>query len=231
MQDNSFTLGQVARFLGKKPHLVTYALTGGHVPEPELRMGNKRVFHKDDLRRLADYFGIPMPQVGSGEPDEGELDDPTHRPEGLSLAGPFTVEVYPDPGKPFRRPFGRDYKTITPDGILTDWRDQLAYFVDDDRRIPDLPTVVRAFIEIVDAEVAMARKAVTTFGKDGQPGRIDFMSIAERLTVIEGWLNAGCPEWQGPQGEETGEQPQEEGHPSSRGTAGSTPGPGAGGSW
>ena len=73
------------------------------------------------------------------------------------------AEVYPDPSKPFRRPFGRDYRTITPDGILTDWRDQLAYYLDDERQVPDFPTVVRAFIEIVNAEVARARRAITTF--------------------------------------------------------------------
>jgi hypothetical protein len=117
------------------------------------------------------------------------------------------AEVYPDLSKPFRRPFGRDYKTITPDGILTDWRDQLAYFLDDQRRIPDFPTVVRAFLEVVDAEVAVARRAITTFDGQGRPGRIDFLTIAERLTIVDGWLRAGCPDWKEPQEEvRVGEQ-------------------------
>ena len=63
MQDNYFTLGQVARLLGRKPHLVTYAITSGHVPEPAMRIGNKRVFGEEDLQRLARYFSIPMPRI------------------------------------------------------------------------------------------------------------------------------------------------------------------------
>ena len=113
------------------------------------------------------------------------------------------AEVYPDPSKPFRRPFGRDYRTITPHGILTDWRDQLDYYLDDERQLPDFPTVVRAFIEVVDAEVARAREAITTFDRRGRRGRIDFLTIAERLTIVEGWLSAGCPDWQEPREENT----------------------------
>jgi hypothetical protein len=111
------------------------------------------------------------------------------------------AEVFPDPSRPFRRPFGRDYRTITPHGILADWREQLAYYLDDDRQPPDFPTVVRSFVQVVDDEVARARKAPTTFDKTGRPGRIDFRTIAERLTVIEGWLNTGCPDWQEPREE------------------------------
>ena len=92
MHDSHFTLGQVARLLGRKPHLVTYAITSGHVPEPAMRIGNKRVFGEDDLRRLARYFGIPMPEVEFRQPRRRGARGSAHRPEGLSLAGPFTVE-------------------------------------------------------------------------------------------------------------------------------------------
>ena len=92
MHDSHFTLGQVARLLGRKPHLVTYAITSGHVPEPAMRIGNKRVFGEDDVRRLARYFNIPMPVLGCGDPDGERYANPAHRPEGLSLAGPFTIE-------------------------------------------------------------------------------------------------------------------------------------------
>src|SRR5262249_52787241 len=120
-----------------------------------------------------------------------------------------SAEVFPDPGKPFRWPFGRDYRTITPHGILTDWRDQLTYYLDDERQVPDFPTVVRAFVQVVDEEVVMAKKAVTTFDRHGRHGRGDFQTIAERLTVVEGWLNAGCPDWHEPR-EEDVEEPWEE---------------------
>ena len=38
------------------------------------------------------------------------------------------TEVHPMPGRPFRRPFGQDYYTITNDGLIDDWWRQLAFF-------------------------------------------------------------------------------------------------------
>jgi hypothetical protein len=92
MDNNYFTLSQISRILRRKPHLVTYAITGGHVPEPELRIGNKRVFGEADVQRLARYFGVPTPRFESTGADGGGHEDPALRPEALSLAGPFTVE-------------------------------------------------------------------------------------------------------------------------------------------
>jgi hypothetical protein len=89
MQENYFTLCQVARILGKKPHLVVYAITSGHVPEPELRIGNKRVFNREDVQRLARHLRIAIPRI---DPEEDGHQGPAHRPESLSLAGPFTVD-------------------------------------------------------------------------------------------------------------------------------------------
>ena len=60
--NNYFTLGQVSRLLGRKPHLITYAIASGHVPEPPMRISNKRVFGEADLERLARYFNVPMPR-------------------------------------------------------------------------------------------------------------------------------------------------------------------------
>ena len=92
MQDNYFTLSQISRILRKKPHLVTYAITSGHVPEPAMRIGNKRVFGEADVERLARYFGIPTPRIQSDSFDGEGHAELAHRPEPLSLAGPFTVE-------------------------------------------------------------------------------------------------------------------------------------------
>ena len=92
MHDNYFTLGQVARLLGRKPHLITYAITSGHVPEPAMRISNKRVFGEEDVRRLARYLGVPMPQIDSDSLGGADHQDLTHRPEGLTISGPFTVE-------------------------------------------------------------------------------------------------------------------------------------------
>jgi hypothetical protein len=92
MQHSYFTLGQVARLLGRKPYLVTYAITSGHVPEPPLRIGNKRVFNREDVERLARHFRIAMPRIESDGLDGEDHQDPAHRPQDLTLAGPFTVE-------------------------------------------------------------------------------------------------------------------------------------------
>ena len=92
MQDYYFTLGQVARLLGKRPHLVVYAITSGHVPEPAMRIGNKRVFGEADTERLARHFNIPVPLGGhAGHDGEGQ-EAQVQFPQGLSLAGPFNVE-------------------------------------------------------------------------------------------------------------------------------------------
>lgn len=55
-----WSLNDVARLLGKKPYQVAYALSVGQVPEPELRIANKRVFQAKDLRRLAGHFGVKL---------------------------------------------------------------------------------------------------------------------------------------------------------------------------
>ena len=52
-----FLLSEVARLFKKRPHQIAYAISSGLVPEPKLRIGNKRIFQADDIQRLADYFG------------------------------------------------------------------------------------------------------------------------------------------------------------------------------
>ena len=92
MHDTYFTLGQVARLLGKKPHLITYAITSGHIAEPALRLGNKRVFGEVDMQRLARHFGVPMPRVESAGPDGESQSHHLTCGDGPTLAGPFSVD-------------------------------------------------------------------------------------------------------------------------------------------
>jgi len=51
-------LGEVARLLRTKPHRITYLLTSGAVPEPAMRLGNRRVFTDEDIDRIASKLGI-----------------------------------------------------------------------------------------------------------------------------------------------------------------------------
>src|SRR3954469_20594393 len=48
-----FLLGDVARILRCQPYQIVYLLTTRQVPEPALRIGNKRVFTLPDIQRVA----------------------------------------------------------------------------------------------------------------------------------------------------------------------------------
>lgn len=56
--EKCFSLKDVARMLGVRSHRVGYAVSSGAVPEPDQRLGNKRVFTEEDIRRLAEHFGV-----------------------------------------------------------------------------------------------------------------------------------------------------------------------------
>jgi DNA-binding transcriptional MerR regulator len=45
-------LGDVARLVDCRPYQIVYLLTTGQVPEPAVRMGNRRVFTEEDLERI-----------------------------------------------------------------------------------------------------------------------------------------------------------------------------------
>ena len=54
---------------GVKPYQITYAISVGLLPEPELRISNKRVFRAKDLERIRFHFsGV----LKSKEQKEGE---------------------------------------------------------------------------------------------------------------------------------------------------------------
>lgn len=45
-------LGDVARRLRCRPHQIVYLLTSRQVPEPETRIGNRRMFTPADVERI-----------------------------------------------------------------------------------------------------------------------------------------------------------------------------------
>jgi hypothetical protein len=53
-------LSDVARLMKKRPHQITYAITSGLLPEPEMRIGGRRVFQAEDVERIARYFGVRL---------------------------------------------------------------------------------------------------------------------------------------------------------------------------
>ena len=87
MPRQHYLLRDVARLLKVKPYQVSYAITVGLVPEPEMRISNKRVFQADDLQRLADHFGVETRRKGAEEPGQH-----TRRESDMSRT---TTEVSP----------------------------------------------------------------------------------------------------------------------------------------
>jgi DNA-binding transcriptional MerR regulator len=55
-----YLLRDVAKLLGVKPYQIAYALSVELVPEPELRISNKRIFQQEDIERLAAHFKVEL---------------------------------------------------------------------------------------------------------------------------------------------------------------------------
>jgi hypothetical protein len=66
----------------------------------------------------------------------------------LAAVGLSQLEVHPMPGRSFRRPFGRDFVTITPEGPLTAWWEQLDYW-EFDRRTPSFREISIVLLELM----------------------------------------------------------------------------------
>jgi DNA-binding transcriptional MerR regulator len=56
--DDLHLLGEVSRRLGCAPYRIVYLLTTGKVPEPRLRIGNRRLFTTEDIARIANQLGV-----------------------------------------------------------------------------------------------------------------------------------------------------------------------------
>jgi hypothetical protein len=51
-----YSIKEVAKILKKRPYQITYVLDTGRVPEPEVRLGNRRAWDMDEIKMLLDYF-------------------------------------------------------------------------------------------------------------------------------------------------------------------------------
>ena len=56
MTKNQFILSEVARIAGVKSHVVAYAISSGHLPEPCLRIAGKRIFSTKEVEAIKKYF-------------------------------------------------------------------------------------------------------------------------------------------------------------------------------
>ena len=61
-----YSLKDAARVLKLKPYQIDHALAVGSVPEPRLRISNRRVFQREDLKRLAAHFHVAIEEQTHG---------------------------------------------------------------------------------------------------------------------------------------------------------------------
>jgi hypothetical protein len=65
-----YSLGEVSRLLGVKPHRIVYLHTVAKVAEPERVFGN-RAYRWADLVVLAEHFGVDLKAGGKVEDHDG----------------------------------------------------------------------------------------------------------------------------------------------------------------
>jgi len=109
----------------------------------------------------------------------------------LANIGLPSVESHPMQGRCFRRPFGLDYRTITPDGILNYWSDQVQYF-EFDRRTPSFPQICEALIEAMQEQQGNWNRASV---KQATKHKYHWQAPKEvpHIQEIREWLAEGCP--------------------------------------
>ena len=59
MNQQLFSIGEIARLVGVARHRIEYSVSNGSIPEP-MRVANKRIFSIDEAQKIADYFGVNM---------------------------------------------------------------------------------------------------------------------------------------------------------------------------
>ncbi len=63
MKSQLYVLSEVCQRLGVKPHRITYLLMTRRLPEPRLRLGNRRVFTDGDIRKISIALGLERKEV------------------------------------------------------------------------------------------------------------------------------------------------------------------------
>ena len=105
----------------------------------------------------------------------------------------IACEIHPMFGRCFRRPFGQDYATITKDGLLTDWIEQLNYF-EHYAATPSFAAIFQALrsklLDQWDGYDHGGRPSPTRFR---QPQQIDTAAQRRELEEIDAWAANGFP--------------------------------------
>jgi DNA-binding transcriptional MerR regulator len=67
MNQNLYSIREVAHILRVQQYQIAYLLTTGKVPEPQTRLGNRRAFSVDDIERLAKCLNVALPKTFTQE--------------------------------------------------------------------------------------------------------------------------------------------------------------------
>jgi hypothetical protein len=55
-----YSTGEIAKLLGIQRHRIEYAIATGHIAEARFRFLDKRVFDAEDVKRMAEHFGVQV---------------------------------------------------------------------------------------------------------------------------------------------------------------------------
>lgn len=66
MSETYFSITTVARLLGVAEHRLNYAHRAHKLPEPR-QFAGRRMYTKADIERLAQHFGVEMPELPGGD--------------------------------------------------------------------------------------------------------------------------------------------------------------------
>lgn len=114
----------------------------------------------------------------------------------LQKLGLTAAEVHPMFGRCLRRPFGKDYHTITDQGLITGWWEQVDYFEKFTPALtPAFTTIAKALLDKVQQQWHDWRRQGEAKSRRTVPARV----IAEHqhhLDEARAWVESGCPDAQ-----------------------------------
>ena len=56
--EHIYSIGQVGKMLGVQAYKIAYAIETGQLPEATFHFLHKRCFLEEDIKRMADHFGV-----------------------------------------------------------------------------------------------------------------------------------------------------------------------------
>ena len=68
-------LGEVSKLINVPKHRIDYAIANGSIPEPRMRISNKRAFSQEEVRVIANYFGVQIEERVMPEREKNEEGD------------------------------------------------------------------------------------------------------------------------------------------------------------